>query len=258
MMFEVEDLAVASPATVSRCGMVYMEPEDYTLTLLVKSWINTLPEKVGQNSFIKTTLQSLFDSYLAEGCYFVRKNCPELVVTVDNNLAQSCMRILDCFLTPYIEDEIKKVTKDMIETLSAQIKQIFFFAFNWSIGATTTMLGRDRFSNWIREKINIEKVNFPEGKSLYDLNFNTKTGEWESWFDTIDKYTVDTKVSFNEIVVPTQDSIRMKALAKMLILNGKHILMPGPIGTGKSVYINQLSFYEMPEEYQTLKMTFSA
>jgi MoxR-like ATPase len=50
----------------------------------------------------------------------------------------------------------------------------------------------------------------------------------------------------------------MKALAKMLILNGKHILMPGPIGTGKSVYINQLSFYEMPEEYQTLKMTFSA
>jgi len=56
MMFEVEDLAVASPATVSRCGMVYMEPESLTLTPLVKSWMNTLPEKVKKNQYITNTL----------------------------------------------------------------------------------------------------------------------------------------------------------------------------------------------------------
>lgn len=49
MMFEVEDLAVASPATVSRCGMVYMEPASLTLFPLIPSWVNTVPPKVAES-----------------------------------------------------------------------------------------------------------------------------------------------------------------------------------------------------------------
>lgn len=43
MMFEVADLAVASPATVSRCGMVYLEPSILGLDPFVNCWINRLP-----------------------------------------------------------------------------------------------------------------------------------------------------------------------------------------------------------------------
>jgi len=55
-MFEVADLAVASPATVSRCGMVYMEPASLGLAPYFTSWLNTLPPRVAANPAIRQKL----------------------------------------------------------------------------------------------------------------------------------------------------------------------------------------------------------
>lgn len=44
MMFEVADLAVASPATVSRCGMVYVAPSVIGLQPFINCWLKTLPK----------------------------------------------------------------------------------------------------------------------------------------------------------------------------------------------------------------------
>ena len=45
MLFEVEDLKVASPATVSRCGMVYLTAPDLGWEPYVKTWCAALPDE---------------------------------------------------------------------------------------------------------------------------------------------------------------------------------------------------------------------
>lgn len=40
MMFEVEDLIYASPATVSRCGMVFLESKNLGWDAIVKAYFN--------------------------------------------------------------------------------------------------------------------------------------------------------------------------------------------------------------------------
>ena len=145
MMFEVEDLAVASPATVSRCGMVYMEPASLTLAPLIKSWLNALPPKIKENKNIVERLRSLYDNMFVDICYFLRKHLPEPVRTVDNNIAASSFRILDCYFSNYVETELKRISKDEITNLEGMISQLFIFSMIWSAGTTTTLEGRAKF-----------------------------------------------------------------------------------------------------------------
>ena len=102
------------------------------------------------------------------------------------------------------------------------------------------------------------KYRFPAQGLVYDYCFEKSSKEWKIWTETVAPYSVDNKLSYGEIVVPTFDSIRMKYLKKILIMNNKHVLAPGPTGTGKTVNINELLTVELPEEYQTIPLTFSA
>lgn len=47
LLFEVEDLAVASPATVSRCGMVFTDYRDLGWQPYVDCWLEKRQDKVG-------------------------------------------------------------------------------------------------------------------------------------------------------------------------------------------------------------------
>ena len=115
MIFEVEDLSVASPATVSRCGMIFMEPESLGLTPVLDSWITTLPSTFKPE--FKDKIYKMVEKLALPSIPFVRKKCSELVTSTENNLLKTLFRLLDASFEPYVPQEGRKITPEDIDLL---------------------------------------------------------------------------------------------------------------------------------------------
>ena len=97
MIFEPRDLDQASPATVSRCGMIYLDSFSLGETALIKSWLKyEVPEFLGKVQ--KEKIQMLFD-WLMEPCLdFVTKHCEQLVYCSRMHLTRNFLKLFTSML----------------------------------------------------------------------------------------------------------------------------------------------------------------
>jgi len=284
MQFEVEDLEVASPATVSRCGMIYMEPESLGFDVFYDSWIEVLPETFSFKPEYADTLRRLCGELIAPTLVFVSKGCTQVVKCQDNNLIQSLFRLLDCYFVQFVPNELKPAAsfKEAIANLKPSIIPLFIFCLIWSLGSSVSGQSQKIFSRYIwamvskehfdemsvdMEKAYIPMPPFQEGVELVGLEpgcdlfgffYSLEEQAWIPWMQTIPKYDVPRGAKYEEIVVPSVDSVRLVYIFQLLVTNDKHVLCPGPTGTGKSVNIALWLQKQAPDNFMATFISFSA
>ncbi|XP_026189143.1 dynein heavy chain 12, axonemal isoform X3 [Mastacembelus armatus] len=267
LIFEAMDLSQASPATVSRCGMIYMEPAQLGWEPLVISWMNTLPD-VLQSPDNRSLLLELFHWLLPPALRMLRKHCREVVSTSNSNTVVSLCRLFEMLLI----EPVKDYPGD--KTIRTWVMAAFAFSLVWSVGGSCDTDSRERFSDFFRMsvsgKIDEDPIPATVGKwecpmdekgLVYDYLYEFKgKGRWVHWNDTIKNVSLgDKNTKVQEIIVPTIDTVRYTYLMDLCISYGVPLLFVGPTGTGKSVYVKEKLMNNLDKDlYLPFFISFSA
>ncbi|XP_026726846.1 dynein heavy chain 7, axonemal [Trichoplusia ni] len=281
LIFEPMDLEAASPATVSRCGMIYLEPKGLGWKALLESWLNKLPPTL--HTVNRNLIRNLFNRFLSPLLWLVEYSgrAKQMYITSRSNIVVACMHLFDCFMDDFYDEKYLEQISDL--DIRAQLEGVFFFSCIWSIGATLEADSRPKFDMMFRgllEKEFPEKIKdalgyhkeilkpekqyifiIPKEGLVYDYRFIKEgKGKWKPWVDDVlSAPPISRDTPPNQILVTTLDSVRYLALFKLLVTHHKLVMMVGPTGTGKSSYIIDFLVKRVDTKvYKALIMAFSA
>jgi dynein heavy chain len=229
MMFEVQDLSQASPATVSRCGMVFMEQVHVGLDALLDTWCETsgvaaLPKNIGY-------LRKMLVNYVPKAIEFVNEKCNEKVRLSDCHRMSSMLNLLTCILT-----EERKVL-DSKSNIFDLINNNFFFALVWAIGGNVTDESRPVFSDYITSALKSLLGSSAADIDAYDFLMDNENGSKTTWTNVVPKFTYDPVLPYFDLVVPTEDTTKYTFLLEAISSKSFNVLFLGETGIGKSIII---------------------
>jgi dynein heavy chain len=266
IVLESMDVEVASPATISRNGMVYFEPHLMGYQHLIDKVFGTClpttfqdPERAEVASMTRWLIPAMLDYY--------RKDLKEVSPMQDQHLVYNYCIILSSVMAPYNDQELYSSTdsKAMIQVIDAYC----LLSLIWVIGGSVTTESRIKFDAYLRKILagtvdgitSFKKVapQIPERGTVYDYTFLREGVSWKNWMDIIEVQTSWPATTTPEsVVVQTQDFVRYSYWISHCIKHRFHLLFCGPTGTGKTVYM-QGKLLELPkEEYTQIFIGFSA
>ncbi|XP_063150960.1 dynein axonemal heavy chain 6 [Candoia aspera] len=235
MMFEVEDLRVASPATVSRCGMVYIDPDELKWMPYVKTWMAGLEEKLNEET--RTYLFELFSRYVEDGLKYVHKKCFQAIMQVDISKVIALCCLLESLLLgkggPSLNLEQSR--------LNSLVCQTFVFCYLWSVAGNITENCWDPFDTFVRQQFEENPdAKLPTSGDLWSVYIDYDTKRLDPWERIIPAFKYSQTVPFFEMLVPTTDTVRYGFLMEKLLAVRHSVLFTGITGVGKSVVARSL------------------
>jgi len=253
MMFEISNLDNATPATVSRAGILYINAKDVGSKPFLDSWIERR-----ENDKEKSSLLALFNKYTTPEYLHEMQGFSRIIPLSEINMIRTLCYLLEGLLAKAAEAKKHKArgapgaaggvpvpvaVEEKVDPAleKEQFEANFVYACMWAFGGACTVDKnadhRKEFSDWWRRVFTT--IKFPKEGLIFDYYPDPKTGKMVPWANDVpafhaaeDAYLVTT------VFVPTVDTIRSNHLLDLLVSHQRPVMMVGSAGTGKTVMLN--------------------
>ena len=236
LVFEVENLNNASPATVSRCGQVYVSATDLGHEPVIKGWI--LGRKAGSK---ENEEADRLNSILMK--YFITNRLIESLDKICKSPVMDVSLLIKITNTLNLLTGMLKPLNILNKVLSEQdYEKIIIYCITWAVGGVYEMQDRQTMHEYLWSKGAPLPPKSRENETIYDyfIHIDEKSGQIEWKLCSPEEWRPPEKLQFSQLLIPTVDSFRAELLIN-LILNqekslicSKAILLVGGAGTAKT------------------------
>ncbi|XP_067860662.1 dynein axonemal heavy chain 17-like [Heptranchias perlo] len=227
LLFEISHLRTATPATVSRAGILYINPADLGWNPVVTSWIES---REVQSE--KANLLILFDKYLPTCLEKVRTGFKKITPIPEITMVQTVLQLMECLLTPV--NAPADSPKELYELY-------FVFACVWGFGGSMfqdqLVDYRVEFSKWWVNEF--KSVKFPSQGTVFDYYIDSETKRFMSWSEKVPPFELDSDSPLQAALVHTTETIRLRYFIDLMLAIGRPVMLAGNAGTGKSVLMGE-------------------
>ncbi|XP_064890575.1 dynein axonemal heavy chain 9 isoform X5 [Columba livia] len=245
LVFEISHLRTATPATVSRAGILYINPSDLGWNPPVSSWID---RREIQSE--RANLTILFDKYLPICLDTLRTRFKKIIPIPEQSMVQMLCYLLECLLAE--ENTPPDCPKELYELY-------FVFAAVWAFGGS---MFRDQlvdyrveFSKWWVAEF--KTIKFPSQGTVFDFYIDPETKKFEPWSKLIPQFEFDPEMPLQACLVPTTETVRVRYFMDRLLECRRPVMLVGNAGTGKSVLVGDKLSSLDTDAYVVKKVPFN-